>query len=125
MASARRRRYSLKTMSLRHIAVLAFATYAALACVQARSSPPRDAALADKGSESANDAVSCKADRDCPALACGPCTPGTPITEDIAHGPECAVNPCLNAKAVCNAQHVCVVGPGTTKNPAVWKRPSD
>ncbi|HEY6985430.1 MAG TPA: hypothetical protein VH375_05070 [Rhodanobacteraceae bacterium] len=68
-------------------------------------------------------ALDCRTDKDCPVMACGPCTPGTPITKAMSAGPSCAVNPCLDASAVCNAQHHCEIGPGTRKNPAVWKKP--
>ncbi len=94
---------------LRYLAVLSL-----IACVEAPAAPRADAAGAG---------ISCKADADCPALACGPCTPGTVITKDMTRGPSCAVNPCLNAGATCNPRHVCVVSAGTKKNPSVWGDP--
>ncbi|MBI2895327.1 MAG: hypothetical protein HYY06_17360 [Deltaproteobacteria bacterium] len=43
--------------------------------------------------------AACRTDADCPRLACGPCTSGTPVPG----GPQplCAVNPCPGAVAVC------------------------
>jgi hypothetical protein len=84
------------------------------------------ASAAEKTSPNAppDAAVDCRSDKDCPVMACGPCTPGTPITKAMFPAPECAVNPCLDASTVCNAQHHCEIGPGTRKNPAVWKQPS-
>jgi hypothetical protein len=67
--------------------------------------------------------VACSTDADCPHLACGPCTAGAPITQSMLGGPECAVNPCLEASAVCNDRHTCEIGPRTRKNPAVWRKP--
>jgi hypothetical protein len=97
---------SFRPPMLRHLAVLSL-----IACVEAPAAPRTDGAGAG---------ISCKADADCPALACGPCTPGTVITKDMTRGPSCAVNPCSNAGATCNPQHVCVVSAGTKKNPSVW-----
>jgi hypothetical protein len=91
---------------LRYVTVLSL-----MACVD-RPSVPR--------AEAAGAGISCKTDADCPVLACGPCTPGTVITKDMTQGPSCAVNPCLNAAATCNPQHVCVIHAQTAKNPAVW-----
>ncbi len=67
--------------------------------------------------------VHCNADAECPHLACGPCTAGAPITQSMLGGPECAVNPCLDASAVCNERHTCEIGPRTRKNPAIWRKP--
>ena len=83
-----------------------------------------DASAAAAPGDAVYDApVACRTDAECPHLACGPCTAGTPITQSMINGPECTVNPCLDASAVCNAQHVCEIGPRTRKNPAVWKKP--
>ena len=71
----------------------------------------------------ANEPVRCESDADCPHLACGPCEAGTPITNAMLGGPACAVNPCLDASAVCNAKHTCEIGPRTRKNPALWRKP--
>jgi hypothetical protein len=60
----------------------------------------------------------CTVDTDCHPSACGPCTPNEPIP---ALQPSCTVNPCLHASARCSEERICVVGPGTEKNPAVWK----
>jgi hypothetical protein len=65
------------------------------------------------------DAIGCKSAADCPRLACGPCTPGTPITRDLLGGPSCFRNPCRNAESACEAGR-CVVGPKTEKDPAVF-----
>ncbi|HEY6894475.1 MAG TPA: hypothetical protein VI258_09925 [Rhodanobacteraceae bacterium] len=65
----------------------------------------------------------CESDADCPHLACGPCEAGMPITREMLGGPECAVNPCLDASAICNARHACEIGPRTRKNPALWRKP--
>ena len=67
--------------------------------------------------------VPCRTDAECPHLACGPCDAGRPITRSMLGGPECAVNPCLDASAVCNERHTCEIGPRTRKNPAVWRKP--
>ena len=72
--------------------------------------------------ERPDEAVRCESDADCPRLACGPCDAGTPITRSMRVGPECVVNPCLDASAVCNAQHVCEIGPRTRRNPALWPK---
>ncbi|MFO0616169.1 MAG: hypothetical protein U0414_26485 [Polyangiaceae bacterium] len=53
-------------------------------------------------------AIACKSDADCPTLPCGPCVSGTPITRELA-SQECAVNPCKNAGATCDASRRCVV----------------
>jgi hypothetical protein len=66
--------------------------------------------------------VRCESDAECPHLACGPCDAGTPITRSMLGGPECAVNPCLDASAVCNEKHTCEIGPRTRKNPAAWRQ---
>jgi len=100
-------------MSLRRLVVL----LAALACGHALAVPPANDVAP------ATEAVACRTDADCPHLACGPCTPGTPITNEMLGGPSCAVNPCLDASAVCSVKHRCEIGPRTRKNPAVWKRP--
>lgn len=67
--------------------------------------------------------VRCESDADCPHLACGPCEAGTPITPSMLGGPECAVNPCLDASSVCNDRHACEIGPRTRRNPKVWRKP--
>jgi hypothetical protein len=109
-------------MDARASRAVVFALVAMLACVAAHAVGDADAAAAP--GEAANDApVACKTNAECPHLACGPCTAGTPITSSMVDGPECAVNPCLDASAVCNAQHVCEIGPRTRKNPAIWKKP--
>jgi len=69
-----------------------------------------------------NAPVRCESDAECPHLACGPCDAGTPITHSMLGGPECAVNPCLDASAVCNDEHTCEIGPHTRRNPAVWRK---
>ena len=51
--------------------------------------------------------VSCSADGDCHAGACGPCNVGDAITED-ALMQECVVNPCPNHTAAC-VNHVCTI----------------
>lgn len=61
----------------------------------------------------------CKVDSDCRTPACGPCTPGTPITRETLSGPECYRNPCKNPGAAC-ASGQCVIGPKTEKDPAVF-----
>jgi hypothetical protein len=100
---------------------LVFAIVVMLASVPAHAAA--DASSAAAPGEAANEApIACKTDAECPHLACGPCTAGMPITQSMINGPECAVNPCLDASAVCNAQHVCEIGPRTRKNPAVWKK---
>ncbi|HEY0135938.1 MAG TPA: hypothetical protein VGB85_17755, partial [Nannocystis sp.] len=68
---------------------------------------------------SVDEGIACKVDADCPVLGCGPCTPGTPVTRRRLDGPACDVNPCEDAASVCTNQ-VCVVHPGTHKDPAVW-----
>jgi hypothetical protein len=86
----------------------------------ASSQPPPSTSSPPTPSARPRGPVPCNADADCPHLACGPCTPGTPITYELLSGPECVVNPCNNPSATCNAQHICVVGAGTTKDPRVW-----
>ena len=65
--------------------------------------------------------VPCQTDADCPPLACGPCTPGKVITRDRG-AINCAINPCLDARAVCGPAGACVVNAEARKNPAVWCR---
>jgi len=73
--------------------------------------------------DAASEPVHCESDAECPHLACGPCEAGTPITHSMLGGPECAVNPCLDASSVCNEKHTCEIGPRTRKNPQVWRKP--
>jgi hypothetical protein len=120
-------------MNLHRLVFSIAMAHAALACGNALASPPasddRAVLAVSKDSAPANDSapakegVACRTDADCPHLACGPCEPGTPITKEMLDGPSCAINPCLDASAVCSAEHRCEVGPGTHKNPRVWKRP--
>jgi hypothetical protein len=88
-----------------------------VACVAGAASPTTPPAA------KADEPVRCESDADCPHLACGPCDAGAPITQAMLGGPACAVNPCLDASAVCNAQHTCEIGPRTRKNPALWRKP--
>ena len=108
----------LARMGCKRFVLALFALYAAGTCAADRT-PPKDAPGVP-----ADDAIECRGDKDCPVMACGPCTPGTPITKAMFPAPSCAVNPCLDASTVCNAQHRCEIGAGTRKNPAVWKQPS-
>ena len=62
--------------------------------------------------------IACASDAECSPPACGPCTPGAVIERG---GPECYVNPCLNPSAVCGPNHVCVIGPKTRPNPAIFR----
>jgi len=120
-------------MSLRLLVISLAMVYAALACRHALAAPPANedrAAVAVSGGAAptkegapAGEAIACRTDADCPRLACGPCEAGSPITKEMVGGPDCAVNPCLDASAVCSAEHRCEIGPRTRKNPAVWKRP--
>jgi hypothetical protein len=87
------------------------------------NSAPRAVAQATT-KEPAGEGIACASDKDCPVMACGPCTPGTPITKAMFPSPSCAVNPCLDASAICNNERRCEIGPRTRKNPAVWKQPS-
>ncbi|MGH8173901.1 MAG: hypothetical protein ACREPX_12225 [Rhodanobacteraceae bacterium] len=89
---------------------------------RAAVAPPETSAPMNESAATAQ-GVMCQTDADCPHLACGPCTPGTPITKEMTGGPDCAVNPCLDASSVCTAEHRCEIGPSTRKNPAIWKRP--
>jgi hypothetical protein len=50
--------------------------------------------------------VPCEKDSDCKPPACGPCTPGAVLLQQVQ---ECVVNPCPNVKVVCSAQRMCVV----------------
>ena len=59
----------------------------------------------------------CASDRDCPGLACGPCSTGASVTYRAQYQ-ECVVNPCTvnrptdrgaGATAVCGVTHTCVV----------------
>jgi len=116
-------------MSLRRL-VVSLVVHAAFGCgIALAAAPPKDdgaaiaAATPTNKDESAAQGVACATDADCPHLACGPCTPGTPITKEMLGGPECAVNPCLEPSAVCSAEHRCEIGPRTRKNPALWKKP--
>ena len=93
-----------------------------LALLAAHAAAAADVKAPQDGPNVSDDPLDCQADKDCPVMACGPCTPGSPITHAMQFGPSCAVNPCLDASAVCNAQHHCEIGPGTRKNPAVWKQ---
>lgn len=80
------------------------------------------AIAAPPGIEKPDEPVRCESDRDCPNLACGPCDAGAPITNAMIGGPECVVNPCLDASAVCNEKKTCEIGPRTRKNPALWRK---
>jgi hypothetical protein len=100
-------------MRLRFVA-FAFAAIAGLAC-KSRSSAPRDDPPAKTTTTYA-----CSRDGDCPALACGPCTPGVVITKDLVYGRQCTVNPCSTSRGVCGTRHLCVVGPKTENDPATW-----
>jgi hypothetical protein len=102
-------------MGIRNLTLLLLAAYAATVCA-ADVAPPKNSP------DASDEPLECRTDKDCPVMACGPCTPGSPITHAMYPGPSCAVNPCLDASAVCNAQHRCEIGPGTRKNPAVWKQ---
>jgi hypothetical protein len=120
-------------MSPHRLAVSLALLQATFVCSVALAAPPAEgdraatafsgASTAMKKDESDAAGVACRTDTDCPHLACGPCTPGTPITKEMLGGPACAVNPCLDASAVCSADHRCEIGPGTRKNPKVWGRP--
>lgn len=57
-----------------------------------------------------DDPFPCQTDKDCPPIACGPCTPGTVLTEGNS-GRSCVRNPCKPGGAVCGADKVCVVRP--------------
>src|ERR1700752_3028582 len=98
-----------------------FAIAAGVACAGVEAAGSDRTAAAE--TKSSDEPVACRTDEECPHLACGPCTPGAPITQSMLGGPECAVNPCLDASAVCNDRHTCEIGPRTRKNPAVWKKP--
>jgi len=102
-------------MGFRHF-MLALLAMHAMAVSAADVKAPKD------GPSTSDAPLECRSDKDCPVMACGPCTPGTPITHAMYPGPSCAINPCLDASAVCSAQHHCEIGPGTRKNPAVWKQ---
>jgi hypothetical protein len=91
-----------------------------IALVCAASASGQQPAASSPAAET--DGIVCRADADCPVMACGPCTPGSPITEAMRNGPSCAVNPCLDGSAVCSADHRCEIGPRTRKNPAVWNK---
>jgi hypothetical protein len=103
-------------MGIRHFLLLLLAANAASACAVEVAAPPKP------GPAASDEPLDCESDKDCPVMACGPCTPGSPITHAMHPGPSCAVNPCLDASAVCNAQHRCEIGPGTRRNPSVWNR---
>lgn len=79
---------------------LMFAVLAAFACAGCGKST--------KTAEPASSAKVCKSNKDCSPLPCGPCTPGTVITEQYA-GLECVENPCKDAGAACDPDGVCVV----------------
>ena len=103
-------------MGTRHFALFLLATYAVTVCAVDATAPSKEGPVAS------DEPLECRSDKDCPVMACGPCEPGSPITHAMYPGPSCAVNPCLGASAVCNGQHRCEVGPGTRRNPAVWKQ---
>ena len=116
----------VRAMSVRRLFVSLVLVHAAFAYGVAFGAPATagsDKPAATSKDESAGEGVACRTDAECPHLACGPCTPGTPITKEMLGGPECAVNPCLDASAVCSAEHRCEIGPRTRKNPAVWRKP--
>jgi len=73
------------------------------------SPAPRRASPFDPGPP-----IPCQTDADCPALACGPCTPGEPFTRERATV-DCKQDPCMDGGSVCGPQHVCVVRPGAKK----------
>lgn len=52
--------------------------------------------------------VACKTDGDCRAPPCGPCTAGTPITDESL-SQTCVVNPCPQAAAHCTPAGTCAV----------------
>jgi hypothetical protein len=107
----------------RSLAVLALLASSAIACNERQSAPPGDsppAASSGKPAPPASDTegIPCTSAADC-RVPCGPCTPGTVIPKN-AQTIECFRDPCIHKSAVCNAQHVCIVGPGTEKDPQVW-----
>ena len=71
--------------------------------------------------------LACRTDADCPTPSCGPCTPGAPLTrEDMRM--SCVVSPCLNKRTVCategDARGHCVMGPGVSPDPRVFRVPT-
>jgi hypothetical protein len=107
-------------------------TGVALGCADRASSSTPPARGADASSmeptktkANASAPIPCHTDQDCPRLSCGPCTPGTILTAELRDRPvQCFRNPCVNASAVCGPEQVCVVGPGTEKDPAVFRAPA-
>ena len=81
---------------------LSIAIFAAafVACPGAPRAPERD--------QDPEAPLSCKDDRDCGVLACGPCTKGA-IVRASAASTTCVVNPCPGTRSHCNADHVCAV----------------
>ena len=90
-------------------------------CLESHAAAAAAPGAADR--DAASEPVRCESDAECPHLACGPCEAGTPITRSMLGGPECVVNPCLDATSVCNDRHTCEIGPRTRKNPNVWRKP--
>lgn len=88
--------------------MMSLAAASMLACNTAErkssGSPPSDAPMP------------CQTDKDCPGLACGPCTPGKVVTEKNSSF-DCKMNPCEVAGAVCSAEHICVVRPDAKSRP--------
>jgi hypothetical protein len=82
---------------------------------------PRTESSGAPSSSASTQSLPCKTDADCPPLACGPCTPGEVIKGDRV-AVNCAINPCLDARAVCSPAGICVVNAEARKNPSVWCR---
>src|SRR3954454_11796919 len=62
------------------------------------------------GAGRAETPVTCRADKDCPVLPCGPCSARTLITRERLTAVACYRNPCRAPNAMCRADGVCVVG---------------
>ncbi|MBZ0117267.1 MAG: hypothetical protein K8H88_09745 [Sandaracinaceae bacterium] len=67
---------------------------------------PDDRAPADRAPDP-DAALTCTTGADCPSLACGPCAPGTPVTELFVRV-NCGHNPCPGVYAECE-NGICVV----------------
>jgi hypothetical protein len=87
---------------------------AVLGCTNTTDTPEKKSGRAGRGD---HDPIPCETDKDCPPIACGPCTPGTPVTTANS-GFDCKVDPCIDGGAVCSADEVCVVRPEAKPRPA-------
>lgn len=89
-----------------------FVSLVILGCDSADTSTKTD----PKATRAPDAPMPCETDKDCPPIACGPCTPGEVLTDENSAF-DCKMNPCVGGGAVCGADKVCVVRPGAKPKP--------